>query len=142
MANTQTKATTKYQEKIGLVAKTYKLKKEVVEKFAETCKEQGKGVSATLTELMCKYIEEHQTKSTSAFGVEFNGKSADAVNELKKLKVFKIMNTDAIENFDDVWFRVRHECDMYEEEDIREMNAQGYKGAKNWLDRWKNLYKG
>lgn len=60
MANTQTKATTKYQEKIGLVAKTYKLKKEVVEKFAETCKAEGVGVASTLTELMNKYIDEHQ----------------------------------------------------------------------------------
>lgn len=56
MANTQTKATTKYQAKIGLIAKTYKIKKEVADRFAETCKANGVGVAHTLTQLMEEYI--------------------------------------------------------------------------------------
>ena len=39
MANAQTKASKKYQDKVGLVAKTYKLKKTLVDEFAEKCKE-------------------------------------------------------------------------------------------------------
>lgn len=66
----------------------------------------------------------------------------EAIKQLKKLKVYRVMNDDVIDNFSDVWFRVQHECDMYEEgEDSNELVYQSYIGAKNWLDRWEDLYK-
>ena len=41
-ANPQTKATEKYQKKVGLMSKSYKLKREVVEAFAEACDKTGR----------------------------------------------------------------------------------------------------
>ena len=75
------------------------------------------------------------------FGAELPDECTKAISELKRLKVYKIMSNDYIDSFADVWFRVQHECDMYIEEDIREMNAQAYKGAKRWLEKYKHLYR-
>lgn len=64
-----------------------------------------------------------------------------AITALKKLKVYFAMNDDTIDNFADVWFRVQHECDMYEEmQDSNELTYQSYIGAKNWLEKWRHLY--
>lgn len=60
MANQQTKATDKYQKKMGLISKSYKLKKELTEEFAETCKRNGVGQAATLSRLMQDYISEYK----------------------------------------------------------------------------------
>lgn len=62
MANTQTKATTKYQEKIGLIAKSFKLKKELVDKYKETCERLGVGQAATISAFMEKFIEDNKEK--------------------------------------------------------------------------------
>ena len=44
-------------------------------------------------------------------------------------------------NFSDVWWKVQHECDMYEEkQDSNELTYQSYVGAKNWLSKWEKLY--
>lgn len=64
-----------------------------------------------------------------------------AITSLKKLKVYFAMNDDTIDNFADVWFRVQHECDMYEEmQDSNELTYQSYIGAKKWLEKWRHLY--
>lgn len=64
-----------------------------------------------------------------------------AITSLKKLKVYFAMNDDTIDNFADVWFRVQHECDMYEEmQDSNELAYQSYIGAKKWLEKWRHLY--
>ena len=50
-ANPQTKASAKWNKKAGYVAKSYKLKKDTVEAFAEACKKD-----ATLCDTyMCYY---------------------------------------------------------------------------------------
>jgi hypothetical protein len=49
------KATAKYQEKIGMIAKTYKLRKEVVESFKAACEAKGVSQAAALTEFMSQY---------------------------------------------------------------------------------------
>lgn len=54
----QTIATEKYQKKVGLVSKSYKLKKEVAEAFADACKKAGVSQAGKLTELMKGFIEE------------------------------------------------------------------------------------
>lgn len=51
-ANPQTRATEKYQKKVGLMSKSYKLKREVVEAFAEACDKIGVSQAGKLTELM------------------------------------------------------------------------------------------
>lgn len=54
----QTIATEKYQKKIGLISKSYKLKKEVVEAFAKACEQAGVSQAGKLTELMKGFINE------------------------------------------------------------------------------------
>ena len=40
-ANAQTKASAKWNKKAGYIAKSYKLKKETVEEFAQACEKAG-----------------------------------------------------------------------------------------------------
>lgn len=60
----QTVATQKYEKKIGVIAKTYKLRKELVEEFAEATKAQGSNQSKELSRMMQEYIDKwkHDTK--------------------------------------------------------------------------------
>ena len=58
----QTEASKRYQKKVGLIAKSYKLKKELADEFAALCKAQGVSQSALVTEWITKYIEEHKGK--------------------------------------------------------------------------------
>lgn len=53
----QTMASAKYQEKIGLIPKTYKLKKELVEEFADACKKNGITQAAQLSKMMQEFID-------------------------------------------------------------------------------------
>lgn len=57
--NTQTRATDKYQKKAGLIAKSFKLRKELVDEFIATCEKAGVGQAATISALMKQFIEEH-----------------------------------------------------------------------------------
>lgn len=56
--NTQTKATAKYQQRIGLISKSYKLKKTLTEDFAAACEKKGVGIAAQLSQLMQDFIDE------------------------------------------------------------------------------------
>ncbi len=58
--NTQTRATQKYQQKIGLISKSYKLSKKLVEEFADACKEKGVSQAAQLTKLMQEFIDQNK----------------------------------------------------------------------------------
>lgn len=53
----QTIATKKYEEKAGWVSKSYKLKKELVEEFAEACRSAGVSRAAKLSEFMREFID-------------------------------------------------------------------------------------
>jgi hypothetical protein len=57
-AKPHTIATEKYQKKAGWMSKSYKLKREVVEAFAEACEQAGVSQAGKLTELMKGFIEE------------------------------------------------------------------------------------
>lgn len=48
----------KWDEKAGLVPKTYKVNKEVEEEFRQACKEAGIAMGTQLTKLMKQFIEE------------------------------------------------------------------------------------
>ncbi len=52
----QTIATKKYEEKVGWVSKSYKLKKALVEEFAEACKAADVSQAAKLSEFMREFI--------------------------------------------------------------------------------------
>lgn len=54
----QTIATTKYEKKAGWVSKSYKLKKEVVEAYADACDKAGVSAAGQLTKMMKQFIEE------------------------------------------------------------------------------------
>ena len=59
--NAQTKATEKYQKKAVLINKLYKLKKDVVEEFKETCDNLGVSQASALTSLMKQFISENRS---------------------------------------------------------------------------------
>lgn len=51
----QTRATAKYQEKVGLISKSYKLKAEDAEAFKKACDDKSESQSEVLTRLMKLY---------------------------------------------------------------------------------------
>lgn len=57
-AKPHTIATEKYQKKAGWMSKSYKLKREMVEAFAEACEKAGVSQAGKLTELMKGFIDE------------------------------------------------------------------------------------
>lgn len=62
MAKPQTIASAKYHKKVGIISKSYKLKKEVAEVFAEACREAGVSQSAQLTKMMLAFVESQKEK--------------------------------------------------------------------------------
>ena len=57
MEEKKLRAQDRWDAKAGMVSKTYKVKKEDAEAFAEVCKEQGAAVGVTLSKLMRQYVE-------------------------------------------------------------------------------------
>lgn len=51
----------KWQEKNGLIPKTYKLNKTLVEEFKEICDKTGVSQAGKLSELMEKFIKENES---------------------------------------------------------------------------------
>lgn len=58
----QTVATRKYEQKAGWISKSYKLKREVVEQFAEACESTGVSQAAQLTKMMNEFAEQQRKK--------------------------------------------------------------------------------
>lgn len=56
--NPQTRASDKYQKKVGLTVKAFKIKKSLADDFAAACEKAGTGQAATITKLMERFIEE------------------------------------------------------------------------------------
>lgn len=54
----QTIATKKYEKKAGWVAKSYKLRKEVADEYAEACEKAGVSAAGQLTKMMKEFIKE------------------------------------------------------------------------------------
>ena len=50
-------ASEKYQKKAGYVSKSYKLKREVVERFDRACESAGISKAAQLTKMMLEFAE-------------------------------------------------------------------------------------
>nr|WP_300210076.1 chemotaxis protein [uncultured Anaerostipes sp.] len=47
----------RYQKKAGWISKSYKLKKEVVEAFADACEKEGVSQAGQLTKMMQEFAE-------------------------------------------------------------------------------------
>ena len=61
--NKQTIASRKYQQKAGLIAKSYKIKKDVADRFAESCDRAGVSQAAKITELMEEFIRQQSEQN-------------------------------------------------------------------------------
>lgn len=59
----QTIATKKYEAKAGWVSKSYKMKREVVEAFADACEAAGVSQAGQLTKMMKEFIEQQEGHS-------------------------------------------------------------------------------
>jgi len=55
--DSQTKATAKWQKKKGLISKSYKLPRDIVDAFAEACESNDISQAAQLTKYMRGYIK-------------------------------------------------------------------------------------
>ena len=53
----QTIASRKYQNKVGLIAKSYKIKKELADKFAEACEKAEISQAAQISKMMQEFID-------------------------------------------------------------------------------------
>lgn len=58
MATAQTIASKKYQQKVGLIAKSFKLKKELADQFKEACDRKGEAQAVVIARFMEQYIRE------------------------------------------------------------------------------------
>lgn len=58
----QTEATKRYEKKAGWVSKSYKLKRELVDQFAEACEAAGISQAAQLTKMMTEFIEKQENE--------------------------------------------------------------------------------
>ena len=56
--NSQTKATEKYRQKAGIITKSFKLKKELVDRYAAACEKAGVSQTGKIAELMEQFIRE------------------------------------------------------------------------------------
>lgn len=63
MGNSRTRPQDKWDEKAGMVAKTYKVKKEAADAFAECCKANGYAMGIKLSELMQNFVEKINRKT-------------------------------------------------------------------------------
>lgn len=57
--NAQTKATQKWQEEHGYTVKSFKIKKQVAESFAEACKRKKVSQAMAITHLMQEYAHKN-----------------------------------------------------------------------------------
>ena len=53
----QSKATRQYEKKVGLISRSYKLKKSIVEAFKEACESQGVSQASGLSAYMVEYAK-------------------------------------------------------------------------------------
>ena len=56
----QTKASEKYQKKVGIISKSYKLKKDLADRFAEACAAAGVSQAAQITKMMEEFIQQQK----------------------------------------------------------------------------------
>lgn len=60
MPKAQTKATDKWQKKVGIISKSFKLKKELTEEFKEACEKAGVSQAAQISKMMREFIDEQK----------------------------------------------------------------------------------
>lgn len=58
--NSQTIATEKYQKNAGYMAKTFKIKRELAEQFAEACDKTGVSQAGQISKMMNEFINQNK----------------------------------------------------------------------------------
>lgn len=56
----QSVATRKYEASHGWISKSYKMKKDIVERFAEACQKNGTSQAGVLMKMMQEYIDNNK----------------------------------------------------------------------------------
>jgi len=71
----------------------------------------------------------------------FTDAQKKAIGELKKLKVYQVMNLDQVYSFDDYWWHCLHEVDIYVDEGSEEspLTMQSAKAGARWLRKYQHL---
>lgn len=59
-ASKQTLRSDRYQKKAGWISKSYKLKKDLVEQFAEACERAGVSQAGQISDMMREFIEKQK----------------------------------------------------------------------------------
>ena len=60
MPKAQTKATDKWQKKVGIISKSFKLKKELTDEFKEACEKAVVSQAAQISKMMREFIDEQK----------------------------------------------------------------------------------
>ena len=60
MPKAQTKATDKWQKKVRIISKSFKLKKELTDEFKEACEKAGVSQAAQISKMMREFIDEQK----------------------------------------------------------------------------------
>ena len=60
MPTAQTKATDKWQKMVGIISKSFKLKKELTDEFKEACEKAGVSQAAQISKMMREFIDEQK----------------------------------------------------------------------------------
>ena len=60
MPTAQTKATDKWQKKVGIISKSFKLKKELTDELKEACEKAGVSQAAQISKMMREFIDEQK----------------------------------------------------------------------------------
>jgi hypothetical protein len=53
----QTIASDKYQKKVGIIVKGFKLKRELADEFAQACERAGKSQASVISDFMREFID-------------------------------------------------------------------------------------
>ena len=62
MGNSQTEASKRYREKMGLISKSYRMKKTLADEFAQACQQNGVSQASQISNIMQAYIDETNEK--------------------------------------------------------------------------------
>lgn len=60
MATAQTRATDKYQKKMGIITKGFKMHKDLAREYEETCERLGVGQAETIRQFIKEFIEKNK----------------------------------------------------------------------------------
>lgn len=111
----QTIASKKYQDKIGIISKSYKLKRELVEDFADACEEAGISQAGQLTNMMKTFVsKEEAEKEYIQVKKELSDRLLEVdivINELKGIssEMGSEKATDKIEECINKLFHIKNE---------------------------------